>query len=50
MRELEGLPESKLHCAKLAVITLQKTIAKYEKEALLIGGIYDLIMLNRLSR
>jgi len=31
LRELGGLPESKLHCPKLAVTTLQKTIAKYER-------------------
>ena len=30
LKELEGLPESKLHCPKLAVTTLQKAIAKYE--------------------
>ena len=30
IRELGGLPESKLHCPKLAVTTLQKAIAKYE--------------------
>ena len=29
--ELEGLPESKLDCPKLAVTTLQKAIAKYEE-------------------
>lgn len=32
LKELRGLPESKLHFAKLAVMTLQKTIAKYEEE------------------
>lgn len=32
LRELEGLPESKLHCPKLALTTLQKAIAKYEKD------------------
>ena len=31
LKELEGLPESKLHCPKLAVTTLQKAIAKYEE-------------------
>jgi nitrogen fixation NifU-like protein len=31
LEELGGLPEPKLHCAKLAVLTLQKTIAEYEK-------------------
>lgn len=31
LRELEGLPESKLHCPKLALTTLQKAIVKYEK-------------------
>ncbi|MCK5562954.1 iron-sulfur cluster assembly scaffold protein [Candidatus Bathyarchaeota archaeon] len=30
LHELRGLPEAKLHCAKLAVTTLQKTITKYE--------------------
>lgn len=30
LQELGGLPESKLHCPKLAVTTLQKAIAKYE--------------------
>ena len=30
LQELDGLPESKLHCPKLAVTTLQKAIAKYE--------------------
>ena len=30
IQELDGLPESKLHCPKLAVTTLQKAIAKYE--------------------
>jgi NifU-like protein involved in Fe-S cluster formation len=30
LHELGGLPESKLHCPKLAVTTLQKAIAKYE--------------------
>jgi NifU-like protein involved in Fe-S cluster formation len=30
IQELGGLPESKLHCPKLAVTTLQKAIAKYE--------------------
>jgi nitrogen fixation NifU-like protein len=29
---LGSIPESKVHCAKLAVLTLQKTIAKYEDE------------------
>lgn len=31
LRELGGLPESKLHCPKLAVTTLQKAITEYEK-------------------
>ena len=31
LKDLEGLPESKLHCPKLAVATLQKAIAKYEE-------------------
>ena len=31
LKELGGLPESKLHCPKLAVTTLQKAIAKYEE-------------------
>ncbi len=30
LKELEGLPESKLHCTKLAVTTLQRAIAEYE--------------------
>ena len=30
LNELGGLPESKLHCPKLAVTTLQKAIAEYE--------------------
>lgn len=30
LHELRGLPEAKLHCAKLAVTTLQKAITKYE--------------------
>ena len=30
LRELGGLPESKLHCPKLAVTTLRKAIAKYK--------------------
>ena len=30
LQELGGLPESKLHCPKLALTTLQKAIAKYE--------------------
>ena len=30
IQKLNGLPQSKLHCPKLAVTTLQKTIAKYE--------------------
>ncbi len=30
LKELGGLPKSKLHCPKLAVTTLQKAIAKYE--------------------
>jgi len=32
LKELGGLPESKLHCPKLALTTLQKAIAKYEKD------------------
>ena len=32
LRELGGLPDTKLHCAKLAITTLRKTITKYEKE------------------
>ena len=31
LKELRGLPESKLHCPKLAVTTLRKAIAEYEK-------------------
>ncbi|RLI41060.1 hypothetical protein DRO69_12050, partial [Candidatus Bathyarchaeota archaeon] len=31
LRELGGLPESKLDCPKLAVTTLRKTIAKYNE-------------------
>lgn len=31
LHELGGLPEAKLHCPKLAVITLQKAITTYEK-------------------
>ena len=31
LQELGGLPESKLHCPKLAVTTLQKAITKYEE-------------------
>jgi len=34
LQELGGLPESKLHCRKLAVTTLQKAIAKYENRKL----------------
>lgn len=34
LQELGGLPESKLHCPKLAVTTLQKAIAKYENRKL----------------
>lgn len=30
LKELEGLPESKLHCPKLAVTTLRRAIAEYE--------------------
>ena len=30
LQELGGLPESKLDCAKLAVTTLRRSIAKYE--------------------
>ena len=30
IQELRGLPETKLHCSKLAISTLQKTIEKYE--------------------
>ena len=33
MSELGGLPKSKLDCPKLAVTTLHKAIAKYEKTA-----------------
>jgi NifU-like protein involved in Fe-S cluster formation len=32
LKELQGLPESKLHCPKLAVTTLQKAIVEYEKK------------------
>jgi nitrogen fixation NifU-like protein len=32
LKELGGLPESKLHCPKLAITTLQKAIAKYKGE------------------
>ncbi|MDI6847387.1 MAG: iron-sulfur cluster assembly scaffold protein [Candidatus Bathyarchaeia archaeon] len=32
LRELGGLPESKLHCLELAITTLQKAIAEYEKD------------------
>jgi len=31
LNELDGLPESKLHCAKLAALTLQQAISEYEK-------------------
>ena len=31
IRELGGLPESKLDCAKLSIRTLQKAIEEYEK-------------------
>ena len=31
LQELGGLPESKIHCPKLAVTTLQKAITKYEE-------------------
>lgn len=31
LKDLGGLPESKLHCPRLAVTTLQKAIAKYDK-------------------
>jgi nitrogen fixation NifU-like protein len=31
IRELQGLPESKIHCPKLAVTTLRKAITDYEK-------------------
>jgi NifU-like protein involved in Fe-S cluster formation len=31
LRELGGLPGEECHCAKLAVTTMQKTIAKYEE-------------------
>lgn len=31
LRDLEGLPKLKLHCPKLAVTTLLKTIEEYEK-------------------
>lgn len=30
LKELEGLPESKLHCTKLAVTTLRRAITEYE--------------------
>ena len=30
LRELEGLPKSKLHCPKLAVTTLRRAIAEYK--------------------
>ena len=30
LQELDGLPDSECHCAELAVITLHRTIAKYE--------------------
>jgi nitrogen fixation NifU-like protein len=30
LKELEGLPESKFHCAKLAVTTLRRAIRAYE--------------------
>ena len=29
---LDSIPESKIHCAKLAILTLQKTIAQYKDE------------------
>ena len=32
LRELGGLPGEECHCAKLAVMTLQKTISKYERD------------------
>lgn len=32
LRELGGLPDTKLHCTKLAITTLRKTVTKYEKE------------------
>ncbi len=32
LRELGGLPESKLECPKLAVTTLHKTISKYNEK------------------
>jgi len=31
LKELEGLPKTKLDCPKLAITTLQKAIAEYEK-------------------
>jgi NifU-like protein involved in Fe-S cluster formation len=31
LTELDGLPKSKLDCAKLSVKTLRKAIAEYEK-------------------
>lgn len=33
LKELGGLPESKLHCPKLAVTTLLKTIAEYKEKS-----------------
>ena len=33
LNELGGLPESKLHCPKLAVTTLRKAIEQYEKQS-----------------
>ena len=32
LRELGGLPDTKVHCPKLAITTLRKAITKYEKE------------------
>jgi nitrogen fixation NifU-like protein len=32
LKELEGLPKQKLDCPKLAIKTLQKAIAEYEKK------------------
>ena len=32
LRELGGLPDTKLHCTKLTITTLRKTVTKYEKE------------------
>jgi nitrogen fixation NifU-like protein len=32
LNQLGGIPDKECHCAKLNVITLQKTISKYEEE------------------